>query len=223
MKFFNHLILHINCALGGGPLPHVSAASQIGTESIKPTARHIFWTMPGIFLPGRALVVRDMGACVDGLVRRDGQHLAHMMRASANPLRQRPLLLMMISIVGMVISSIDARVDCFLFWDRNKMPGCVCDHVHCGGLCVMGCMVLLPIRIRVIGIEGIVRGDREHLAEMADPCPVADPWTRNGRASTHVQKKSGNVQKMCRTVGAMLSVPICEAAETCGNGPRRGH
>lgn len=44
-------------------------------------------------------------------------------------------------------------------------------------------------------------------------------------ANPRVQKKatkSGNIQKMCRTLGAMLSVPIYEAAETFGNGPRTG-
>ena len=42
-------------------------------------------------------------------------------------------------------------------------------------------------------------------------------------AAPRINKKSGNVQKMCRAVGAMLSVPICEAAETCGGGSHRGY
>ena len=118
---------------------------------------------------GSALVVRGMSTGINGLVRRDGQHLAHEVRTSANPLRQRPsLLLMMISIVGMATSSVGACIDSFLLGDRYKLPGCVCDGLHRCRMRLMGCMVFLPIRVRVIDIEGIIRGDREHLAQMAD-------------------------------------------------------
>ena len=42
------------------------------------------------------------------------------------------------------------------------------------------------------------------------------------RAGSHIHKKVGKFQKMCRAVGAMLSVPICDAAEIYESGSRRG-
>ena len=44
--------------------------------------------------------MRDVGACVDGLVRRDGQHLAHVVHTAADPLGQG-LAIMMVVLGGM--------------------------------------------------------------------------------------------------------------------------
>ena len=81
----------------------------------------------------------------------------------------------MISVMRSVIASIDTRIDGFLLGDRNKLPGGVCDLLHCRGLCVFDGVLLLPIRIRVIGIEGVIRGYREHLSQMMDS--VADSFS----------------------------------------------
>ena len=66
------------------------------------------------------------------------------------------------------VSSVDTRIDGLLLGNRNELPGGVCDLVHRRGLWVIGGMVLLPMRIRVIAVEGVARGDREHLSQMVD-------------------------------------------------------
>ena len=96
------------------------------------------------------VVMRDVGIRVDDLVRWDGQHLAHVVHTTADLLRQR-LVMIMISVMGMAVSLIDTRIDGFLLGGRN-------DLVRCRGLWVFG--------------VSIVRGDREHLAQMVDA--VAD-------------------------------------------------
>ena len=116
------------------------------------------------------LVMRDVRTRIDGFVRWNGQHLTDVVGTSADPLRQGHFVLAMAGVARFVVSSIDARIDRFLLGDRNKLPGCMCELVQRLGRSVFGCVVLLLIR--GIGIEGIVRGDREHLTQMMDA--VAD-------------------------------------------------
>lgn len=48
------------------------------------------------------------------------------------------------------------------------------------------------------------------------PHPYTQPELHSRPLSVPVQKKVGKFQAMCRTVGTMVSVPLCDAVEIYG-------
>jgi hypothetical protein len=110
--------------------------------------------------------------CFRGLADRNREHLAHVVHTTVDPLRKR-LVMTMISVVRMVVSRIRMCIISFLLEGRHRLSRGMCDLLHGLGMGVIGSMVFLPIRIRIIGFNSIIRGDREHLSQMMEA--VADP------------------------------------------------
>ncbi len=82
--------------------------------------------------------MRDVGTCVDSLVRRNGDHFTDVAHTTVDPLRERHLLLIVFGVVRAMVASTG----------------------------ILHPIRIREIGIK--RVEGIIRGDQEHSSQMMD-------------------------------------------------------
>ena len=88
-------------------------------------------------------LMRDVGTGVDGLVRWNGDHFTHEAHTAADPSRQRPLLLIVITVIGVMRVVVASTGTVRTIWFRET---------------------------GIERVEGIIRGDQEHSSQVMDAC-----------------------------------------------------